>query len=263
MALEDNPILLSCARLLVGLFIGRENLKLYDRLDWEDNQFNSKDFSYPEYYQKNYHGISGGYLNSIAPVTYDAVTRFAAPPNETRLRKKAIALVKNKPKKILDLGCGTGSSTLMLKKAFPDAEVIGFDVSPYMLLMAEYKGKQANLDIHWQQGLAEATDFDANEFDLVSIAFLFHETPVEISQQILNECWRILKPQGEIIVVDGNQKRLRRTDWLIELFREPYSKVYAAEDINNWLRNAGFSNMETNSAGWISQITTGIKNKAK
>jgi len=58
--------------------------------------------------------------------------------------------------RILDLGCGTGSTTL-LKQAFPQAEVIGLDLSPYMLVRAEHKAKAAGLDIHWRHGNAEQT----------------------------------------------------------------------------------------------------------
>lgn len=262
MSIQDNPILLSCLRLLLGLFIGEENLRLYDTLDWKQasDRFLLKDFTYPKYYtSQNFHGIKDGYLNPIAPVTYDAVTRFAAPPNETKLRRKAISKIKNQPRRILDLGCGTGSSTLILKQAFSTAEVIGLDISPYMLLMAEYKAKKSNLTISWQQGLAEATSFPEGEFDLISVAFLFHETPVHISQAILQECLRLLKPGGQIIVLDGNQKRLRHTNWLIQLFREPYSQVYAAESIDIWMKAVGFEQVQTNYVGWISQITTGAK----
>lgn len=262
MAIQDNSILLFCLRLLIGLFMGKENLRLYDTLNWQQasDRFLATDFTYPEYYtSKNFHGIQAGYLNPIAPVTYDAVTRFAAPPNEIKLRQQAITAIKNKPNNILDLGCGTGSSTLILKQAFPTAAVIGLDISPYMLLMAEYKANQVNLAISWQQGLAEATSFPEGEFDLISVAFLFHETPVYISQAILQECWRLLKPGGQIIILDGNQKRLRHANWLIKLFREPYSQVYAAESVDTWMKNLGFERVETNYVGWISQITSGFK----
>ena len=256
MSMIENPILLPILRLLVGALIGKENLKLFDTVDWQD----TSEFKYPEYYtSKNFHGITGGYLNAIAPVTYDAVTRFAAPPNEIKQRERAIAAIENKPQRILDLGCGTGSSTLMLKQAYPDAEVTGLDLSPYMLKIAEHKGEQADLNINWQQGLAEATNFRDAEFDLISIAFLFHETPVEISQAVLQECHRLLQPGGQVIILDGNQQRLRHTPWLIKLFREPYSQVYAAGWINDWLESAGFMEIETKPVGWVSQLSRGIK----
>ena len=39
------------------------------------------------------------------------------------------APLKN-PKRILDIGCGTGVMTVALAKAYPEAEVIGLDLSP-------------------------------------------------------------------------------------------------------------------------------------
>ena len=260
MAILESPILLPLLRLMVGTLIGKENLKLYDTVDWQQVENCYADYKYPEYYKsKDFHGITGGYLNAIAPVTYDAVTQFAAPPNENRLRQKAIALIRHQPETILDLGCGTGSSTIVLKKAFDQAKVTGLDLAPHMLVMAEHKSKQANLAINWQQGLAEASNFADESCDLISIAFLFHETPVDISQQILQECQRLLKPGGQMIILDGNQQRLRHTPWLIRLFREPYSQAYAAGDIDDWLESANFINIQTQAVGWISQLTTCFK----
>lgn len=37
------------------------------------------------------------------------------------------------PKKILDVGCSTGLSTLKLHDSFPQAEIVGMDLSPHML----------------------------------------------------------------------------------------------------------------------------------
>ena len=45
------------------------------------------------------------------------------------------------PKTIVDLGCSTGLSTLKLHQSFPEAEVLGMDLSPYMLAVAKYNLK--------------------------------------------------------------------------------------------------------------------------
>jgi ubiquinone/menaquinone biosynthesis C-methylase UbiE len=37
------------------------------------------------------------------------------------------------PRKILDIGCSTGLSTLKLHDSFPKAEIVGMDLSPHML----------------------------------------------------------------------------------------------------------------------------------
>ena len=248
---------------LFGFLIDRESLKkLSDSIDWEKecNRLSNPDLVYPQYYSsQNFHGIEGGYLNSGAAVTYDPVTKHALPPNEIWNREAVIEAIKGKPSKILDLGCGTGSTTLMLKEAFPDTEVIGLDLSPHMLVMAEYKAQQAGLDIQWIHGLAELTTFADGEFDVVTASLLFHETPPEIAQSILQESFRLLKLGGQVIVLDGHQKTLRHTEWLADIFEEPYIKEYASGSVDAWLGAAGFAQIRTEDVWWTNQISQGVK----
>lgn len=244
------------------VLIGQDKLQWYETIDWQRSRdrFRQTNLIYPPYYSsQDFHGIPGGYLNSIAALTYDVVTAFASPPSERWLRQQLMQAIEAKPSRILDLGCGTGSTTLMLKQAFPQAEVVGLDLSADMLVMADYKAQQAGLTIQWQQGLAEATQFEDESFNLVTAAMLFHETPPAISRQILQEGYRLLRSGGQLLVLDGNQKVLRHADWLIRLFREPYSKVYAAESVDAWLQAAGLVSVQTRDVGWIHQVSSGRK----
>jgi ubiquinone/menaquinone biosynthesis C-methylase UbiE len=249
-------------KFIIRLLVGEDKLRFYETVDWqsESDRFQKANLIYPQYYSsQNFHGIKDGYLNCIAAITYDLVTAFALPPHEIWIRKRLIAAIQCQPTRILDLGCGTGSSTLMLKQNFPQAEVIGLDLSPYMLVVADHKARQAGLNIQWLHGLAETTDLEEASFDLVTVSFLLHETPPKISQLILQECFRLIKPGGQLIILDGNQKRLRYADWLISIFQEPYSKVYAAESVDDWMKSARFQNVQTIYVGWINQMTYGVK----
>ncbi|MCA1992506.1 MAG: class I SAM-dependent methyltransferase [Coleofasciculus sp. S288] len=244
-------------------FIDEEKLRqLYESIDWEteSDRFRRPDLSYPHYYSsQNFHGVKGGYLNPGASVSYDPVTQYVLPPNETWVRQGLIDTINGTPRRILDLGCGTGSTTLMLKQAFPQAQVIGLDLSPYMLVMADHKAKIAGLTIEWRHGNAEETGFADGYFDVVAASLLFHETPPAATKSILRECFRVLIPGGQVVILDGNQKTLRQTDWLTEIFEEPYIKDYAAGNVDAWMGAAGFEAVQTTDWWWVHQVTQGIK----
>ena len=248
---------------IVRSFIDEEKLRqFYESIDWEteSDRFRHPGLTYPQYYSsQNFHGIEGGYLNPGASVSYDPITQYVVPPNETWVRQGVIDSIQGKPRRILDLGCGTGSTTLMLKQAFPEAQVIGLDLSPYMLVMADHKAKTAGLTTQWRHGNAEETGFPNSSFDVVTASLLFHETPPTVSKSILRECFRLLMPGGEVLILDGNQKTLRQMDWLTQVFEEPYIKDYAAGNVDAWMGAAGFEAVQTKDLFWVHQVTYGIK----
>ncbi|MEA5581292.1 methyltransferase domain-containing protein [Nodularia harveyana UHCC-0300] len=248
---------------VVTQFIDKEALRRYsDSINWEQecDRLRQSDVIIPAYYSsQNFHGIEGGYLNSSAAVSYDPITQYVVPPNETLVRQALIDAIQVQPRRILDLGCGTGSTTLMLKQAFPQAQVIGLDLSPYMLVRAEDKAKTAGLKIHWQHGNAETTNFPDGDFDLVTASLLFHETPSAVCQAVLQESFRLLVTGGQVLILDGNQNTLRQLHWLSDVFEEPYIREYAADNLDARMGAAGFEAVRTQGVWWINQVTSGIK----
>jgi ubiquinone/menaquinone biosynthesis C-methylase UbiE len=237
-------------------------LKYRNSIDWEkeSDRFRNPQLTYPHYYSsQNFHGVEGGYLNADAAVTYDPITRYVLPPNEEWVRQGLIERIQGNPLRILDLGCGTGSTTILLKQAFPQAQVIGLDLSPYMLVAAEDKARKSRLDIQFCHGNAEQTGFPEASFDLVTASLLFHESPPDVSCSILQEAFRLLKVGGEVAILDGNQATLRQTDWLNEIFEEPYIKAYAAGSVDAWMGTVGFGAVRTDSLWWLHQVTRGVK----
>ncbi|MEB3174526.1 MAG: class I SAM-dependent methyltransferase [Cyanobacteriota bacterium] len=231
-------------------------------IDWPAGlaDFGAGENQYPDYYSgSNFHGIEGGYLTQSAALTYDPITRYVLPPNEDWVRQGLINRVGGAPRRILDLGCGTGTQTRMLKRAFSQAEVTGLDLSPYMLTFARHQAAREGLTLQWRQGRAEKTPFSAESFDLITAALLFHETPPPITEAILKEAFRLLKPGGQILILDGNQQTLRRSAWLTRIFEEPYIQDYAQGDLLCWLRNAGFEAAATYNHWQIHQVTEARK----
>ena len=168
-------------------------------------------------------------------------------------------LVQGSPQRILDLGCGTGSTTVLLQQTFPQAEVIGLDLSPYMLIMAERKAQAQQLPITWCHGKAENTGLPGESFDLVTASLLFHEIPIEITPAILIEAFRLLKGGGQFLSLDGNQETIRNLDWLTNIFEEPYIQDYAQGNMEIWLEKAGFVNRETHLIWGLHQVDVAQK----
>ncbi|HBB32384.1 MAG TPA: methyltransferase type 11 [Cyanobacteria bacterium UBA8803] len=263
MAVRQDTIWERFLKPAVRLLIDEEKLQqFYKSIDWqaESDRFQRPDLIYPDYYRtQNFHGIEGGYLNGSAATSYDAVTQYVLPPNEMWVRQGLIDAIQGTPRRILDLGCGTGSTTLMLKQGFPQAEVIGLDLSPYMLVVADRKAKTAGLDIEWCHGKAEETGFPDADFDLVTASLLFHKTPTTVTKSILRECFRIMKAGGQVLILDGNQNTLRQFNILCEVFEEPYIKDYAASSVDAWMGAAGFEAVQSKDLWWMHQVTRGMK----
>lgn len=104
---------------------------------------------------------------------YDAVVRTATLGMDVLWKRNMIAAIPNDREydRILDLACGTGIVTFDLAHRYPDAEVVGLDLSPEMLSIARDRNERDNL--RFVEMPAEAMDdFGRNSFDLVTASYL-------------------------------------------------------------------------------------------
>jgi SAM-dependent methyltransferase len=107
-----------------------------------------------------------------------------------------------KPRRILDLGCGTGNPTLPFKQLWPEAEVVAIDVSAPMLRYAHARAESLGVPIHFTQANAERTAFPEGHFDLIVSCLFLHETSRSSLPRILGEAHRLLKPGGVMAHLD-------------------------------------------------------------
>ncbi len=107
-----------------------------------------------------------------------------------------------RPRRILDLGCTVGHSTLPFVDAFPDAEVHAIDVGAPLLRYAHARAESFGKRVHFSQQDATATRFPDGHFDLVCSSILFHETSAKALPAIVRESFRLLAPGG--IAVHGD-----------------------------------------------------------
>jgi len=109
--------------------------------------------------------------------------------------------------KVLDVACGQGGFTGILKGSLPAyTQIIGVDLSPEMLKQA--REHLPDTDIQFEQQDAAALKFPDAEFDLVGCAFSLHHLPEP--RGALAEMRRVLKPGGHLLV--GEMYRDNLTD---------------------------------------------------
>jgi SAM-dependent methyltransferase len=107
------------------------------------------------------------------------------------------------PRRILDLGCSVGHSTLPYVQAFPEAEVWGIDLGASLLRHASVRARLLNLPCHFAQQDAERTGFEDGSFDLIVSHILLHEIPGSARRRLFAESHRLLRPGGIMVHLDS------------------------------------------------------------
>lgn len=130
---------------------------------------------------------------------YDPLLKWVM--REETFKRKLVQQANIQPKmKVLDLGCGTGTLTLMLKRAHPEAEVTGLDGDPQVLDIAREKSRGTN--IQWDEGFASSLPYSDSVFDRVVTSLVIHHLVTDDKRRAFKEIFRVLKPSGELHVLD-------------------------------------------------------------
>lgn len=187
---------------------------------------------------------------------YDGLSRLTALSvgGEAQFRQLALQGVMAKPgMQILDLCCGSGQATRYLVERFqtplqpvaaaqpvePSA-VVGLDASPRSIQRAQRNVPQAT----YVQGWAESMPLASQQFDLVHASVALHEMKPEQLRQILQEVYRVLKPEGIFTFVDFHQPSnplfVPGLYLFLLLFETETSWQLLRTDLEELLEQAGF-----------------------
>ncbi|MBY0504087.1 MAG: class I SAM-dependent methyltransferase [Bryobacteraceae bacterium] len=105
------------------------------------------------------------------------------------------------PRRILEIGCGTGTNLLALTRLFPQAEIVGIDLSEDMLAKARRKVPSATLI----SGAYVAPR--GQPFDLIVLSYCL--TMINPGfDHVTAICQQDLSAGGEIAVVDFHESRV-------------------------------------------------------
>ncbi|KQU99007.1 class I SAM-dependent methyltransferase [Devosia sp. Root105] len=120
---------------------------------------------------------------------------------ETRMAWSALLaeLLPAEPGRVLDLGCGTGSLSLLL--AALGHEVIGTDVSPNMLARAQAKVAAQGPSPVFQVGDAAHPDFPPGSFSAVLCRHVLWMLPEP--RDVLRRWTDLLAVGGRLLLIEG------------------------------------------------------------
>jgi len=104
--------------------------------------------------------------------------------------------------RVLDIGCGTGSMAILIKRMHPEAAVVGIDPDPAALSVAERKAKRAGLSVEFDRGFADHMPYASASFDRVFSSFMFHHLAANEKSATLGEIRRVLKTDGSLHLLD-------------------------------------------------------------
>jgi tRNA (cmo5U34)-methyltransferase len=191
---------------------------------------------------------------------YDTLRRQLIPPFDAFYGNAidALALIGGEPKRVLDLGAGTGMLARRVSERYPDAALVLTDGAPEMLAQA-------------QQALPGATTYVADlndplpegDFCAVVSALAIHHIDAEQKQALFARIFAALKPGG--IFVNAEQVRApsplheeawfawhERTalalgatpeQWAAAVGRMAFDQLDTLDDQQRWLRDAGFTDV--------------------
>jgi len=151
-----------------------------------------------------------------------------------------------RPRRLLDLGCTTGSNLFPYLAVYPELVGYGVDVGAPLLRYAHARARSEGLDVHFSQQNAESMDFADGTFDIICSSFFLHEQSVKSTRKILREAWRVLRPGGVMVhmelppAAEVDAYYNFYLDWDAFYNNEPHYAAFRALDFPRETARAGF-----------------------
>ncbi len=150
--------------------------------------------------------------------------------------------------RILDIGCGTASLTVLIKRLHPGAEVFGLDPDPKALVVARRKVEDAGVEIQLDEGFSDRLPYPDAGFDRVFSSFMFHHLSRDVKLGTLAEVRRVLRVGGSFHLLDFGPPAGRFGQALVRLLhRSEHIRDTIEGRLPLFMREAGFSDVEETS----------------
>ena len=181
--------------------------------------------------------------------SYDLYMKRITLGREDALRTMTVNLAQVKPGNcVLEIGCATGTLSLAAKRqAGPTGSVFGIDIIPGMIEVSQKKAIKAKLDVTFQLGNIEDIPFPNAHFDVVMCSFMIFHMSEKVRHKGVEEIYRVLKPQGRLMVLDLALPSRPVSRMIIKLLLGFVIK-HDLKELQPVMESSGFSEIEISQA---------------
>lgn len=147
----------------------------------------------------------------VRALRFRGLTRFydvliGAFLKEDRFRRLLVEQADLRPgHAVVDVGCGTGTLAVLVKRSHPEVRVAGLDGDPEILRLAAAKARAAGVVIELVHGAAQAPPFPPSSFDRVFSTLVFHHLLPRDKEAALAASLALLRPGGELHIADWGE----------------------------------------------------------
>ncbi|MBI2668652.1 class I SAM-dependent methyltransferase [Candidatus Woesearchaeota archaeon] len=165
------------------------------------------------------------------------VRRWIQNKIEVKELHRVSSLQKNKV--ILEIGCGSGNGTRLIKKYFSPKKIYAIDLDPRMINLAKKNVRDPS--ITFEVASATKLPYHNSQFDAVVDFAIIHHIPNW--KDCLEELKRVLKPNGELIVEDLSIETFSTAIGRIykKVLTHPYAQMYTEKEFIEYLQKIGFT----------------------
>lgn len=122
--------------------------------------------------------------------------------------------------RLLDVGCGVGSLDYEIARARPQLNVLGIDISPENITLAQKHHALPNVDYQFVR-----LESVQGQFDCILFVDVFHHVPLTEHDALLLECVRLLTPGGYVLIKDIERRR-GQVSWFMDRYISGADEVY-------------------------------------
>lgn len=104
-------------------------------------------------------------------------------------------------KRLLDFGCGSGASTIVLSRLLPQTEVVGVEMMPAFLEIARARAEHYKTDVRFFQSPDQyLLPPGIGRFDYVMLSAVYEHLLPDERQRILQQLWSVMQPGALLFI---------------------------------------------------------------